>query len=396
MRRSRLPVARSVRLFMLAIAVVSLLSADLSRAMLAFAKDIDVVGIVDCGLTSGKRCDIGDTLVLVTDAITGEQAPVTIDVSWIKDKLPALDQDDEITLSVEILPSGKIQALSVISARKRSGTLNPGQVTGTSQQSRRNRDRQEDDGVDNTYRPAPGNLAGTVRSLISGAPIPGATVRVNGLTGTTDANGAFLIQGIDVGAYQATASAPGFTSQTLPVTIGAGTTAQVAFLLGTAFPDITFTLVWGAQPVDLDAHLSGPSGGGRFHASFLNPNPVPYASLTVQDDDGFGPEQIVIRRDPVTQLFVPGDYHFWVHNFTGTPGFNVSQGRVVVNKDAQLLGVFDASGASGDPNLPLWYVVNLQIDAAGNVTVGTVQQFTNGDLFTVLVKPPYGPKPPRR
>jgi hypothetical protein len=68
---------------------------------------------------------------------------------------------------------------------------------------------------------------------------------------------------------------------------------------------------------------------------------------------------------------------------------------VIVNTDATLLRVFEVADATGDPNLPLWYVTNLQVDAAGNVTVVPVQQFTNGDLSTIL-RPPYGSKPPRR
>ena len=77
-----------------------------------------------------------------------------------------------------------------------------------------------------------------------------------------------------------------------------------------------------------------------------------------------------------------------------SPSFSVSQARVIVNRDGVLLGVFDVSAATGDPTLPLWHVVNVQIDTLGNATVQPVQQFTNGDLITVLA-PPYGKNPPR-
>jgi hypothetical protein len=64
---------------------------------------------------------------------------------------------------------------------------------------------------------------------------------------------------------------------------------------------------------------------------------------------------------------------------------------VIVNRDNVLVGVFDVANATGDPNARLWHVVNVQIDAAGNVTAQPVQQFTNGDGFNVL-SPPYGNK----
>jgi hypothetical protein len=86
-----------------------------------------------------------------------------------------------------------------------------------------------------------------------------------------------------------------------------------------------------------------------------------------------------------------------VDNFNAALGasFSGSEARVIVTLDSRLLGVFDVSAASGDPNLRLWHVVNVQLDAAGNVAVQPVQQFTSGDDFTVL-SPPYGTKPRRR
>jgi hypothetical protein len=484
-----LPRLRSVvgwfRLVTLVVMVLTLLSVDLTRAATTFAKEIDIIGTVDCGLPSGKRCDIGDTLTLRTDNLTGELAPALIDVSWIKGKLPGLDQDDELTLAVELLPGGKLRALSIISAKKRTGTLNEGLTTGSREVSESRRDRgekQDEDSPSNSSVPGPGGIAGTVTNLLTGAPIVGATVRVAGFIALTDGSGNYRISGIEAGVftldvtaplfspfsqtvtvpaegtvtvnvqlrplpgvltgvvsslltgapipgatvsvlgtsfsattnvagsysiagippgtYQVQASAPGFTTQTQTVVIQATNSAQASFQLATAFPNIAITLVWGAQPTDLDAHLSGPaSAGGRFHVFFLNPNPETYASLTLRDDDQFGPEQVVIRPNPATGLYVPGSYHFWVHNFTGTPGFDASQGRVIVNKDTQFLGIFEVSGATGDPNSALWYVLNVEIDGAGNATLVTVQQFTNGPgsggSFEIL-SPPYGSKPPQR
>lgn len=133
----------------------------------------------------------------------------------------------------------------------------------------------------------------------------------------------------------------------------------------------------------------------RFHAFFLTPNPEPYVSHTGDDEDGLGPERVVVTRHPATQQFVAGEYRFWVDNFSGMPSFAGSQARVIVNRDAQLLGIFDVTAATGDPNARLWHVVNVTLDAAGNATVVPIQQFTTGDSLTVLA-PPYGTKPRRR
>jgi uncharacterized protein YfaP (DUF2135 family) len=389
---------------LLLVTVLAMLSAELGRAGTIFAKEIDLTGTVDCGQRSGKRCSLDDTLVLLTDQVAGVLAPAKIDITWIKSSLPALDQDDEVTLTVQMRPNGTLQAVSILSDKSRSGTVNQGISTGSAEigEARHDRaQRQDEDAVQSSPDPSAqvvsaGTLAGTVVNLLSGAPIAGATVTVNGITGTTNGSGAFTVSGIAPGTYQASASASGFVTRIQMVTIAAGTTTQATFSLVTAFQDVTITLIWGSQPTDLDAHLSGPaSGGGRFHAFFLNPNPEQYVSLTARDDDGFGPEQIVIKRNPATGLYVPGDYHFWVHNFSGTPSFNGSQARVVVNKDTQFLGVFDVNAASGSPQEELWYVINVQIDGAGNVTLVSVQLFVDDagqGSFQVLVAPPYGPK----
>ncbi|MGE3271897.1 MAG: hypothetical protein AB7P40_24295 [Chloroflexota bacterium] len=307
-----------LRLVMLLVAVLSVFAFDLSHSATTLAKEIDVIGTVDCGLRSGQRCSLENTLVLLTDSVTGEATHISIDISWIKDKLPALDQDDEITLSVEILPNGKIQGLSVISARSRSGTKSQGLVNddGKSQTGSRARKEDEDNSANNSPSSSP----------------PGP-------------------------------------------------------------PGILLTVYWGANPADLDSHLSGPaSGGGRFHLFFLDPNPESYVSLTADAKTGFGPDQVLIRPLPGSDQYVPGDYHFWVHNFTGTPEFDASQAYVVVTKDGVQLATYAVGNAAGNPADELWYVVNVQVAANGDVTLTPVQQFTNGDGLTVL-RAPYGAKP---
>jgi hypothetical protein len=451
-------VVHRLRLVLLIVTLLSLFAVDLARPEPGLAKEFDVVGTVDCGIPSGRHCELGDTLVLLTDSVSGLMELVAFDIRGIKRKLPDLDQDDEITLCVELLPDGKLKAQCVISTKKREGTLSQGSSTGSREVTESRRDRglgQDNDdtivanarggvvgvvvnqltgapipgatvrlngfavvtdangrfsillNVDPGTRlieasaplfvpsaqpvvvqsaqttavtipltPLPGVVTGIVRSLLTGGAIPGATVVVNGFTATTDAGGAFNIAGVPPGTYQATASAPGFISQTQPVTVLATQATPLTFLLPTAFANLNFTLVWGAQPPDFDAHLSGPG-------TLVN---------------GFGPERITVTRNPATQQYVAGEYRFWADNperAIGGPGYTGSGVRVIVNLDAQLLGIFDVANAAGNPNDRLWHAVNVTLDAAGNATVVPVQQFTNGDASTVLAVPP-GAKPPRR
>ena len=78
-------------------------------------KEFTIVGTVDCGLPSGRRCTIDDVLRLWTSDVTGERARFTVDVSWVKNQLVGYDQDDAICVEVRAMPDGTLQALGISS-----------------------------------------------------------------------------------------------------------------------------------------------------------------------------------------------------------------------------------------------------------------------------------------
>ena len=105
-----------------------------------------------------------------------------------------------------------------------------------------------------------------------------------------------------------------------------------------------------------------------------------------------GPETITISRDPTTGNFVAGEYRYWVHNFSTTPEFDVSNGRVTVNSGGAQLDSFTVPG--GATSLDIWRVVNLTIDAAGNVSLTPVQTYTTGFSSTPFSVPDGSPPAP--
>jgi outer membrane receptor for ferrienterochelin and colicins len=92
-----------------------------------------------------------------------------------------------------------------------------------------------------------GTLSGSVKDD-QGTALPGANIKVVGSqlstpTGAaTGAGGAYSVSSLPPGSYEATASFVGFTSVTESVTISAGKTATIDFILGT-------DLFWGDQIV---------------------------------------------------------------------------------------------------------------------------------------------------
>jgi uncharacterized protein YfaP (DUF2135 family) len=229
---------------------------------------------------------------------------------------------------------------------------------------------------------AAATVTGTISSAATGLPIAGATVTVSGdYVGTTNSSGIYIIFAVPPGTREIIVRASGFSSRSDSVGIAStGTTNfSTALVLASASGNITIVLTWGATPSDLDSHLTGPIPGGssRFHAYFDNEAPVPYAALEIDDTNGFGPE--TIRVSPVSGLFVPGEYRYFVNNYSGTPGFNATPATVAVFQGGVQIGQFQASAASGAPTAAYWWVFNftLTATATGAIAITSIQTFAS-------------------
>jgi uncharacterized protein YfaP (DUF2135 family) len=239
-------------------------------------------------------------------------------------------------------------------------------------------------------QPTCGSLIGQVIDAGTQAPISGATVtESNGQQTTTDASGEFRFACVrPAGPDTVYATAPGYeTGYAQSIVPTAGDSAAVIIKL-TPVTTVAFQirLTWGATPYDLDSHLSGPDqAGGRFHCYFDDMTPVSYASLDQDVKTGYGPETITIQRIPAGAggQFVAGDYHYWVHDYTG-PTFIDSDASVAISAvDGQgaltLIASYDVTAAAGYQTnatpYDLWHVVDFTLDANGTITRTDVQTF---------------------
>ncbi len=224
-----------------------------------------------------------------------------------------------------------------------------------------------------------GTLSGTITNAQNGSPIAGATVAVGARTTTTNASGQYTLVNVPAGSQTVATSATGFTPRTDVVTVVAsGSTAFSASLVpgSSLTTGVALVLNWGAQPSDLDSHLVGPNNaGGRFHCYYASRTPVPFVALDVDDTSAFGPETITIGQ--VAGAFVPGTYNYYIHNYSGSPAFDVSSAVVTVFSRTGQIGQFRVASATGTPSLRYWAVCTLDITAAGAVTVTPVQQYTS-------------------
>lgn len=133
---------------------------------------------------------------------------------------------------------------------------------------------------------------------------------------------------------------------------------------------LNIKLTWGGLPEDVDSHLLLPNGD---HVSFMNEGTLlapTYASLDVDDVDGFGPEIVT-----ATRLYV-GTYRYAVHNYSGTfdPAMTASPVRVELNRSGAL-NLF--APPAGEGVNEVWHVFDLIVDAQCRVTVQPVNSWSS-------------------
>jgi len=241
-----------------------------------------------------------------------------------------------------------------------------------------------------------GNLVGRVIDAQTGEPIVGAIVTESGGRQTrTDANGNFRFECVlpsdanNTVFARATGYLEDFRSGFIP---SSGDSSVVVIPLNrVSISELRIILDWGTQPADLDLHLSGPDGlGSRFHCFFVSLSPVAFVILDRDDTNSLGPETITISRSPAgtTGVFIAGDYHIWVHNYSGPTFAGSNAGVSIVAADDMgiltQIARYIITNAQGNLNDNLWHIVNLTVDASGGVTRTDIQTLLNGNSNTIL------------
>ena len=133
--------------------------------------------------------------------------------------------------------------------------------------------------------PNSATLQGTVTSVRDGSAISGATVTIGASSTTTDGSGQYTIGSLAPGTYNVTASAPGYTSATVSVTLIAGVTTTQNFALvasagaSTSLAVATASGTYGGTATLSATLTAGGTGVSGKSISFtLNGNPAGSAS----------------------------------------------------------------------------------------------------------------------
>lgn len=135
---------------------------------------------------------------------------------------------------------------------------------------------------------------------------------------------------------------------------------------------VTFTMQWGADPSDLDAHLFLPDGDHQTHVYYNAKGSLteqPYALLDTDDRSSYGPEIVTITR------FYDGTYHYLVKNYSGQAYGPIEDSGCSVTL---LVGgsMYQWNVPTSNPNNhPWWHVCNLETsgDSATVTEINTLK-----------------------
>ena len=241
-----------------------------------------------------------------------------------------------------------------------------------------------------------GGIGGVVGSATTGLGIPGATVElrdgVNSTTSTpiatttTDTGGVYSFIRLPAGTFTVGVVATGFTPGFRTSVIIGGVTSTTDNLSLSPVGGVGLiraVLTWGATPLDLDLHVTGPdsTGGTRFHVYFAvagDSVAAPYDVLDIDQTDGFGPETNTLYRQ------YPGVYRFSVHDYSDaldSTATNDSLAHSNARVDLYLAGVLVQSFFV--PNQPgtLWTV--FEINGSTITPINAMSFVSNSDAVNL-------------
>jgi PKD repeat protein len=243
-------------------------------------------------------------------------------------------------------------------------------------------------------------LSGQVTDAVNGNPIANALVSVAGLTDLTDASGNYSISNIPAGTLNAnftatptsgnsplpvqftdlssegthtvTCSATGYTTYSnsqVVIPTGGTLDLQISLSPTLASGQYRFVLTWGALPTDLDSHLKTPViEGNAYHIFYNNKGSAttpPYAILDIDDITSYGPETTTIYE------LKPGEYHYYIHNYSQSPEISTSNAVVQIYNDNGLVQTLQVPTTGTG----LYWDVFTMNGSNGNISI--INQITN-------------------
>lgn len=222
-------------------------------------------------------------------------------------------------------------------------------------------------------------FSGRVLDAMSGNGINGADISVADSLQYTESGGGFLFENLQPGTVQVVAGGDGYYTYETEIELEGGEETERDFPLVPESNtwEYRFIVWWGADPVDLDAHLWVPMGLREgYHVYSGEPGSLaaePYAALVLNDTSGCGPEIVTIRPNnpggwPVT--YHNGEFVFAVRHNSGNSSIPESGAYVEIYHEDDLIETIEAPAGTAQEGW-YWYVGRLNCGTGAWTLVNT-------------------------
>ncbi len=234
------------------------------------------------------------------------------------------------------------------------------------------------------------------------APLAGATVTIGSRIATTNAQGVAAFSGLPAGLNSVSVYNTGYVAAAQSALMGCAETNRVAVALspssgqsgGLTSGQFRVILTWGANPADLDSHMTGGVNADiwtRWHLYYADTAAGAVCKLDVDDRNGYGPETVTCPATGSTTRLPDGVYRYSVHHYygAGTIGTSGAGVRLEFANGTVYNYTPPATGWTGSNNV--WTVFELNV-LNGAVTVVPVNSVTGGVSSGSVrsAKPMYG------
>ncbi len=227
------------------------------------------------------------------------------------------------------------------------------------------------------------NLQVVVNNAVTGAssPVSGALVTVAGRTVTTNSQGLASFTGLPAAPTLVGIAAPNYNSTSQATLLSCTSTNAVSVALspatgqngGLTSGQFRVILTWGANPEDLDSHMTGPiTEPSRFHIYYADKSSGGLCKLDVDDITSYGPETVTCPATNTSGTLRPGVYRYGVHHYSGSSNIGASGANVRLEFANGTVYTYTppATGWTGDNDF--WTVFELTVFPNGSISVAPV------------------------
>ncbi len=248
-----------------------------------------------------------------------------------------------------------------------------------------------------TTTPSCAELNIVATNAVTGLALQNAIISINGFSATTTIEGFASIAGLLQGRFEVSISHPDYTGGDRIVDLNCEQAKTISLALNPTqgeyalLPnEVRIISTWGTDPIDVDAHLTGPcpdlaagelNEEERFHVYWYNPNHCNgMVNLDVDDVSSYGPETVTIKPPTGSDVLQEGVYRYTLYQYEGMGTLDQTAAvELIIGNSAPRTFYPPLTGQDvliPDVEGNVWNVFELYVDPLGVISIRTIDQYS--------------------